>query len=94
MPVKVGFTFSHTLLAGPPGPEYERSMSPIVTSVHGTPLLHEIFTTVGVADVPLILVKLNLLNFTFDGACKFLNIALAVLFLRCFLSVVVQLLKK
>ena len=70
IPEIMGLTLEHWDFVGPPGPLYASLMSASSTFSHGMLLLQAILTTTGVAEVPLIFLKLTSLIFTFDGACK------------------------
>ena len=67
LPVVVGLTFLQTETGAPP--LKVKSISASSTFSQGTPLLHRIFTASLLDVVPLMFLKLMLLNFTFDGVC-------------------------
>lgn len=70
IPEIMGFTLEHWDFAGPSDPLYTRLISASSTFSHGMPLLQASLTATGVAEVPLMFLKLTSLIFTFDGACK------------------------
>jgi hypothetical protein len=67
VPVTVGLTFSHTVLAFPKAPLYERLMLETFTFWHGTPLLQIILRASGVAEVPLMSSMFKLLILILEG---------------------------